>query len=540
MIANKVPQAKVTVVDVDRERIDAWNSTELPIYEPGLYDLVSIARDGIPGQRASNLFFSTAVDDAIREADLIFVSVNTPTKISGLGAGRASDLGRLEMAIRRIARCAEHNTIVVQKSTVPCGTAKDMQKILRANARPGVGFEVLSNPEFLAEGTAISNLLFPDRILIGSFETHTGINAAERLTNIYASWVPRDKIITVNIWSAELSKLASNALLAQRISSINALSSICEAIGADIEEVSLACGLDNRIGPKMLNASVGFGGSCFKKDIMNLSHISASLNLPEVADYWESVVEVNEYQKSRFIQKMVNTMHCTLSKKRVAVFGFAYKKNTRDTRESAAISVVKNLLSENAVVAVFDPQVRHDQIYKDLNVCGPSKNLQVCLSPYHACNGAHAVLILTEWDIFSNKLSRARSSPYRLVEKSWQHESVHSNTVETRDAVQSNGIDSSYDTRYDNSIEASHPRRDCDTDRFRSTNFRINHETAPSVEMQSERLDWSRVASLMQRPMHVFDGRNTVDAYKLRSLGFHVVTIGSSFPEILAQLGVSD
>ncbi|KAK5948921.1 hypothetical protein OHC33_010007 [Knufia fluminis] len=537
VIANRAPSTKVTVVDVNSDRIDAWNSTKLPVYEPYLYDLVAIARDGIPGQREPNLFFSTQVDEAIREADLIFVGVNTPTKTSGLGAGKASDLGWLEMATRRIARCADHDTIVIEKSTVPCGTAQDMQEILKANAKPGVQFEVLSNPEFLAEGTAISNLLCPDRVLIGCFETESGRTAANRLADVYANWVPKDRIITMNIWSAELSKLASNALLAQRISSINALSSICEATGANIEEVSYACGLDTRIGPKMLSASVGFGGSCFKKDIMNLTHISESLNLPEVAAYWKSVVEVNEYQKNRFTQQIVDTMHSTLSRKKIAVLGFAYKKNTGDTRESAAISVVRSLLDENAIVAIYDPKVRRNQIFDDLKLSTDDQRIQVCSDPYDACEDAHAVVILTEWDMFSNQ--EKRTTPARLGKKPDFEAALRaslSDTMRGKDPI-SDGLDSGYDSGHSYSPGASSPDLESAHVRPSTPDFVVQQiakprkqtsELSEPQQLAQKKLDWSRVSSLMQRPMYVFDGRNTVDAQKLRSLGFHVVSIGSS------------
>ncbi|KAL9112049.1 MAG: hypothetical protein Q9227_003669 [Pyrenula ochraceoflavens] len=532
VIANQAPHIEVTVVDVSRERIEAWNSSKLPVYEPRLFDLVAVARDGIPGHREPNLFFSTDVDTAIRKADLIFVSVNTPTKTSGLGAGKASDLSWLEMATRRIARCTDHNTIVVQKSTVPCGTAEHMQAILRANARPGVEFEVLSNPEFLAEGTAITNLLSPDRVLIGCFDTVTGRIAADKLVEVYATWVPRESIIAMSISSAELAKLASNALLAQRISSINALSSICEAIGADIEEVSHGCGLDSRIGPKMLNASVGFGGSCFKKDIMNLSYISESLSLTEVATYWRSVVEVNEYQKDRFTRQIVDTMHSTLFGKKIAVLGFAYKKNTGDTRESPAISVVRNLLAENAIVAIFDPKVPRQQILADLVLNKENHNVRVCSDPYEACDDAHAVLILTEWNMFSNKTPRPKP-PLRDTKPAIGRTTLQS-------SLPVNGTDSGYDSEQSGDTANSAPDlpEAVPANMMQEPQIRIPAKSAQSssetiqasAKSSHEKLDWSHVASLMQQPMHVFDGRNTVDIHKLRALGFHVMSIGSSPP----------
>lgn len=410
MIANKNPDIDVTVVDLSQTRIDAWKSHDLPIYEPGLEEIVSYARDGAE-QRRPNLFFSTTVDQAIAEADLIFVAVNTPTKGTGTGAGRAYELAWFESAMRRIAEVATSDKIIVEKSTVPVRTAENVRDILSATAHPDVHFEILSNPEFLAEGTAIRDLLAPDRILIGSLQTESGLAAAEALANVYSAWVPRERIITLNTWSSELSKLAANCLLAQRISSINSLSALCEATGADIDEISYACGLDSRIGPKMLKASVGFGGSCFKKDVLCLVYIAESLHLPEVAGYWKSVVDINEYQKDRFTKRIINRLFNSLTNKKIALLGFAYKKNTADTRESAAITVMSDLAAEGAKISIYDPKVKEDQIYQDLELaCSSTQeywqlrpNVSVCSDVYEACKGAHAVVILTEWDEFSNK-----------------------------------------------------------------------------------------------------------------------------------------
>lgn len=362
MIAYKCPHIQVTIVDLNADRITAWNSDNLPIYEPGLDDVVFACR-------GKNLFFSTEVDKAIQEADLIFVSVNTPTKKSGIGAGFAADLAYVESATRRIAQVATSPKIVIEKSTVPCRTAESMRAILEANSHNGIRFDILSNPEFLAEGTAIQDLMHPDRVLIGSLQTTEGLKAQEALADVYSNWVPREKIITMGLWSSELSKLAANALLAQRISSVNALSAICEATGADVDEVAYACGLDTRIGPKFLKASVGFGGSCFQKDILNLVYLSESLHLPEVAEYWRQVVVMNEYQKSRFSERIVRRLFSTITNKHLAVFGFAFKKNTGDTRESAAITIVKQFIQENANIHIYDPKVEDDQIHMDL--CEP-------------------------------------------------------------------------------------------------------------------------------------------------------------------------
>ena len=309
VIANKVSDIVVDVVDLNTKRIDAWNSPHLPIYEPGLNSMVETPRDGT-SQRSKNLFFSTDVKEAIAKADLIFLCVATPTKYTGSGAGRAADLVYVESATRMIAEASLDDKIVVEKSTVPCRTADSIREILSAVGKPGVNFDILSNPEFLAEGTAIKNLVEPDRLLIGSLTTDRGLRAAASLVDVYAAWVPRDRIVTMNLWSSEMAKLAANALLAQRISSINALSAICESTGADIDEVAYAVGLDKRIGPRMLKSSVGFGGSCFRKDVLNLVYIAQSLHLPEVAAYWEAVVDMNEYQNSAFANASLHV--CTI------------------------------------------------------------------------------------------------------------------------------------------------------------------------------------------------------------------------------------
>jgi UDPglucose 6-dehydrogenase len=393
MIAAKCPDIEVTVVDPNEARIAAWNSDHLPVYEPGLDEVVRSAR-------GRNLHFKTDVEGAIREGDVIFVCVGTPTKTYGVGAGRAADLRYIESAARTIARVAEGNKIIVEKSTIPVKTAEAMLTILRANSRNGT-FQVLSNPEFLAEGTAIADLQKPDRILIGGERTAEGEKAMAALVDVYARWVPRDRIITSNLWSSELSKLVANAFLAQRISSINSISALCEATGADVDEVAHAIGTDSRIGPKFLKASVGFGGSCFQKDILNLVYLCGHFGLPEVAEYWENVVRMNDWQKSRFTQQIVRTLFNTVSGKRIAVLGFAFKKDTNDTRESAAISVVRGLLEENATVVVYDPKVPADEIRRDVLGAGvENPNLVVAESAAQAAEGAHALAVLTEWDEF--------------------------------------------------------------------------------------------------------------------------------------------
>jgi UDPglucose 6-dehydrogenase len=388
MIAKKCPEIDVMVVDINAERIAAWQSDELPIYEPGLLEVVQEAR-------GRNLFFSTDIDEAIRAADVVFVSVNTPTKTFGEGAGRASDLQYWELCARRIKDVSTSDKIIVEKSTLPVRTADAMERVLHAGDKQ-VHFEVLSNPEFLAEGTAISDLESPDRVLIGGHETESGQVALQTLVDIYASWIPRERILTSNVWSSELSKLTANAFLAQRVSSINAISQLCEATEANVAEVAHAIGTDSRIGSKFLKASVGFGGSCFKKDILNLAYLCETYGLHEAAAYWQQVVDMNEFQQNRFVKTILSSMFNTIAGKRIAVLGFAFKADTGDTRESPAISVCKELASEQAQVVISDPKAL-DNAEKDL---ADATGIMFEEDPYEAVVDAHALAILTEWDVY--------------------------------------------------------------------------------------------------------------------------------------------
>ncbi|GIW97740.1 MAG: UDP-glucose 6-dehydrogenase [Pirellulaceae bacterium] len=402
MIAKQCPDIDVHVVDINAQRIAAWNSEELPVYEPGLDEVVREAR-------GRNLRFSTDVDGAIAAADMIFISVNTPTKTFGMGAGRAANLEYVEKCARQIARVSTGHKIVVEKSTLPVRTAEAVKRILSSNEHQAT-FDVLSNPEFLAEGTAIRDLLHPDRVLIGGESSA----AIEALVDIYARWVPRERILTTNLWSSELSKLTANAFLAQRVSSINSISALCEATEADVDEVARAIGTDSRIGPKFLKASVGFGGSCFQKDILNLVYLCEYFGLHEVAEYWEQVIKMNDYQKRRFARRIVTTMFNTVSDKKIAIWGWAFKKDTNDTRESAAIYVCRDLLEERARLHIYDPRVSKDQIIRDLQQVMltqdgelPPKKAElidnnVVVEPdcYAAAEQAHAIAVLTEWDVF--------------------------------------------------------------------------------------------------------------------------------------------
>ena len=401
VIADKCSDIRVEVVDLNQERINDWNNNnldKLPIYEPGL-DLV------VKRTRNKNLFFSTDINSSIEKADMIFISVNTPTKVYGKGKGMASDLKYVELCARQIAQVAKSDKIVVEKSTLPVRTADTIKKILD-NTSNGLKFQILSNPEFLAEGTAIDDLMKPDRVLIGGMQNEEGKIAIQSLVDIYSNWVPKDKILTTNVWSSELSKLTANAFLAQRVSSINSISELCESTGADVSELAKAIGTDSRIGSKFLNASVGFGGSCFQKDILNLVYIAKSYGLNNVANYWEQVIILNDHQKKRFSDTIVKTLFNTVSGKKITLFGWAFKKDTNDSRESPAINVADALLDEQANLIVLDPKVESFQIYSDLdNLKTRSSNENKSLlcfesDPYKASKGSHAIAVLTDWDEF--------------------------------------------------------------------------------------------------------------------------------------------
>ncbi len=393
MFARKCPDLTVDVVDINADRIAAWNSDNLPVFEPGLDEIVREVR-------GKNLFFSTDVDAAIDAADIVFISVNTPTKTYGYGAGSAADLSFVESCARRIAEVSKKGKIVVEKSTMPVRTADAIKSILNST---GLGFQVLSNPEFLAEGTAVRDLENPDRVLIGGDEdTPEGREAIETLASVYARWVPAEKILKTNLWSSELSKLTANAFLAQRISSINAISALCEATGADVDQVATAIGADSRIGSKFLKSSVGYGGSCFQKDLLNLVYLCEHFNLPEVAKYWRGVIEINNYQKSRFAASVINSLFRNIRGKRLAIFGFAFKEDTNDTRESPAIDICKDFLNEQAHLAFYDPKVSKKQICADLSISEDDPRVEFCSSPYAAAEGAHAIVLLTHWQEFKN------------------------------------------------------------------------------------------------------------------------------------------
>ena len=403
VIALKCPDVKVTVVDLNPERIAAWNGSleNLPIYEPGLAEVVKKTR-------GRNLFFSSQVDKAIEKAEMIFMAVNTPTKIEGEGAGMAADLRYVEACARNIARVSKTDKIVIEKSTLPVRTAEKIKEILDSEGS-GVHFEILSNPEFLAEGTAIEDLFKSDRVLIGGDPSETGQKAVQALVDIYANWIPKEKILTTNVWSSELSKLASNAMLAQRISSINSLSALCEKTGADIDELSKAVGMDHRIGSKFLKASVGFGGSCFQKDVLNLVYLCRHYGLEDVAEYWHQVIKINDYQKNRFAQKIIDHFGGDLTGKRIAILGWAFKANTNDSRESPAIYVAKKLFKAGAILEIYDPMVSKETVFRDIDFyweASKTEDLKARISVLDSINALDlsydATAILTEWEAFKS------------------------------------------------------------------------------------------------------------------------------------------
>tara|TARA_B100000965_G_scaffold70431_1_gene55605 strand:+ start:1433 stop:2866 length:1434 start_codon:yes stop_codon:yes gene_type:complete len=407
VIALKCPDIHIDVVDINEDKINAWNGdlNKLPVYEPGLAEIISKVR-GV------NLFFSTEINQAIEEAQMIFMAVNTPTKTSGEGKGYAADLTFIENSAKQIAKASKSDKIVIEKSTLPVRTAEKVKDILNLNKKGNINFEVLSNPEFLAEGTAINDLFKSDRVLIGGEDTNNGRIAVNSLVDIYKRWIPADKILTTNVWSSELSKLVSNAMLAQRISSINSISALCEKTGANVEEVAMAVGMDSRIGNSFLKSSIGFGGSCFKKDILNLVYIAKHYGLEEVADYWESVVLMNNYQTKRIGDKILEVFNFNVENKLFTILGWAFKKETNDSRESASIYLAYQLLSEGAKINIYDPMVNKSRILEDIksllrarNINGDKiesllLNVNIFNDPYLAIENSNLVTICTEWDEF--------------------------------------------------------------------------------------------------------------------------------------------
>ncbi|KAG4415013.1 hypothetical protein IFR04_011834 [Cadophora malorum] len=554
VIAFQNPDIRVTVVDKDANRIRKWNSQHPPIHEPGLNEIVRVARDGtnatkvnIDGAftaelpaRLPNLFFSTEVSKCVSEADIVFLSVNTPTKITGIGAGAATNMVALEGATKDIALAAKPGAIIVEKSTVPCRTAQIVRDTLEIH-RPGVPFEILSNPEFLAEGTAIKDLLNPDRILIGSSRTKSGLAAAAALEEVYAKWVDRSKIVTVNLWSSELSKLVANAMLAQRISSINTVSSICEKTGADVDEISKAIGLDPRLGSKFLVAGLGFGGSCFKKDILSLVYLAQTLNLEEVAEYWMQVITINEFQRNRFVRRVVSNLHGTLIGKKISILGYAFKKDTSDTRESPAVEVVKSLLADNpAEIAIFDPRCNPEDVKDELQrlfattglkLLKPDGPIEVYKDAYEACNDSSAVLILTEWDQFRYPPLQSKESVFTKSSSRTASQMFANHIPSELDILHM--MTSAQQTKISSSTDLKAPLDTDPLNRYKpepacADGCRDCKRGSGQEVIANENIEWARIAYQMRKPKWVFDGRGLVDVEGMEKLGFRVEVIGKA------------
>ncbi|KAF8854035.1 nucleotide sugar dehydrogenase [Acephala macrosclerotiorum] len=577
VMAFQNPHIKVTVVDRDPNRIAQWKTRHLPIFEPGLDTILRIARDGSKSfsftneparpdsldsmsststsesecesqcgehrdevvvlARTPNLFFSTEVSKCIAEADIVLIAVNTPTKTRGIGGGRATDVTALEAVTREIAIHAKPGAVLVEKSTVPCRTAEIIQDTLQIH-RPHQTFQVLSNPEFLAAGTAVNDLLVPDRVIIGSSPTPAGHRAAETLASVYASWVPRERIVTMNVWSSELSKLVANSMLAQRISSINSISAICEKTGADIDEVAKSIGMDPRIGAKYLKSGIGFGGSCFRKDILSLVYLAETLGLDEVADYWTQVLTVNEWQRARFVRRVVRCLNGTLVGKKLAVLGYAFKAQTDDTRESPALESIKNLLEDcPREIAVFDPycepRIVREEIRKlvgDHVLKENGGNIEVYSDAYQACADAHAVLIMTECDQFRTSASNTSpklGAPPTKVQKSKKAPTdprpfQRLEPTESEILVLQKYLASTYSSA--DPLQRYEPEPACE-----ENCEKCESEMSKTVildDKREERLDWARIAYHLQKPKWVFDGRNVIDMEVMSGLGVRVEGIG--------------
>ncbi|KAI5919179.1 hypothetical protein F4810DRAFT_703760 [Camillea tinctor] len=599
VMAFQNPNIRVTVVDRDERRIRRWNSKHLPIHEPGLGDIVRIARDGsreisftntpvgsrandgsdtasssesepasdghhfrmtVVPSRQPNLIFSTEVTKCISEADIILIAVNTPTKSRGIGAGRATDMTAFEAVTSVVAQHARPGAIIVEKSTVPCRTAELVRETMELH-RPGVHFEVLSNPEFLAAGTAVQDLLQPDRILIGSLTSESSRRAAETLATVYAAWVPRSRILTTNIWSSELSKLVANSMLAQRISSINSISAICEKTGAEVDEVAASIGRDPRIGNKFLKAGIGFGGSCFKKDILSLSYLAESLGLEEVGEYWRQVIKMNEYQRDRFSRRVITCLNNTLVAKKITLLGYAFKANTSDTRESPALEIIKTLLEENPrEIAIYDPCCNPVVTRNEIKILlrdqaalqddgGP---IVVYSNAYEACAASHAILITTEFDEFRNKKRLETPKglpgitfgsnksldprPFKRIEPSETDIlSLHKFLLHKN---RCSGVGSDPLQRY---IEEPACAEDCPDCGLMEKDASVSSKGNPNNEYRpgpGERLDWSKIASMMKTPKWVFDGKGIMDPKAMAKLGIRLESVGrrsSTFHELVVR-----
>lgn len=579
MIASQNPNIRVTVADRDETRIRRWNSAHPPIYEPGLAEIVRLARDGsrecpfdnlptgssglaaaadgevraritLPA-RKPNLFFSTEIAGAIATADIVLIAVNTPTKTQGNGAHRATNMAAFLACTEMVAKHARPGAIIVEKSTVPCGTA-DMLKETMERHREGAKFEILSNPEFLAAGTAVDDLLYPDRVLIGSAETPSGRRAAAALASVYGAWVAPERILCTNVWSSELAKLVANSMLAQRVSSINSVAAVCEVTGADVDEVAASVGIDPRIGSRFLSAGIGFGGSCFKKDVLSLAYIARAKGLPQVADYWEQVVRMNEYARDRFSARVVAALHNTLSGTKIAVLGYAFKKNTNDTRESPALEIIRTLLAEGpAEIAVYDPCCSPALVADEIRqLCRPTPVLKgdggplvVHADPLEACAAANAILIVTDFDEFRNS-----NTPNKPVNQAVNDAKAAPGGCKT--AVASSGSKVPADPRplkpapseldilalhrhlaarddgADDPLRRFAPAPACAAECPDCKMPEHEYNATTRAYRPKGQLDWARIAESMRQPKLVFDGRGVIDGVELEKLGVRVESVG--------------
>ncbi|KAE8379568.1 UDP-glucose/GDP-mannose dehydrogenase family, NAD binding domain-containing protein [Aspergillus bertholletiae] len=531
------PSIAVEVVDRDPHRIRRWKSPHLPVHEPGLGNVVRIARDGADfatssasvaaiigdAKRKPNLFFTCDSAGGISRADMVFLAVNTPTKTFGVGAGRATDMTAVDEAVREIALHAKPGAVIVEKSTVPCGTAQRIRQMF-ATLRPEIPVEVLSNPEFLSEGSAIDNLISPDRVLIGSSGTPAGRRAANMLASLYSTWVPTSRILEINSWSSELSKLVANAMLAQRISSINSISAICEKTGAEVDQVAKAVGMDTRIGPQFLKAGLGFGGSCFRKDIASLTYLAESLGLEDVAQYWNQVNVMNATQRNRFARKVIDRFDGNLRDRKIALLGFAFKKDTGDTRESLAADVVRLLMEERPTeIAIYDPYCQEEDILRELEVVladHPNKDnvVKVLADPYLACSQAHAVLVMTDCDQFRNVPPQPRGRSLLTYQPSVAR--VDPEVYDSLAEVMMTPLKPEEETWTFNGISYRlAPQEACAADCASCRSISCRPATA-------EPLEWARIAYNLKEPKWVLDGRCFLDAREMEKLGIQLDTVG--------------
>ncbi|KAI0855754.1 nucleotide sugar dehydrogenase [Xylaria cubensis] len=533
VIAYQNPHIPVTVVDSDAARIRRYNSRHLPIFEPGLRHVVRIARDGEVPARQPNLFFSVEVAKCIAEAGLVFIAVDTPTKLTGVGAGAATDMAAFESVVVEIAQHARDGTIIVEKSTVPCKTAELVRDIMAAH-RPGVHFEILSNPEFLAAGTAVEDLLYPDRILIGSSTTRSGRRAARALADVYASWVPRTRIITTNIWSSELSKLVANAMLAQRISSINSISAICEATGAEIDEVTAAVGSDPRIGDKFLKAGIGFRGSCLKKDVLSLIYLAESLALSDVGDYWQQVITMNENQRERFSKRVMRCLNDNLVGKKTTILGFTFKANTSDTRDSPALDIMKTLLDEKpGEIAVFDPYcnpavIRHEieMAFRKQDALGKDRYpVEVYSNIYEACRASNAIIITTECDEFRNARPQAPPLPDSKTSEDTDPRPFARRELTEMEILDLHRFFRSSPLSREDPLQRYEEEPSCVEDCPECKLVQTDQVYANEYDIEGN-VDWHRIVYHMKKPKWLFDGRGIIDPEKMTALGIHVESIG--------------